>query len=108
MSFNAFQTATATFKKITTDGAGDETVSSSITVKIDPVFGWKRTFTTDNEAVEGQETVISEHESDLQGFFDETHYNYELEYNGKEYDVKHPTPFYKIGTTQLDFIQVIL
>lgn len=103
MSFSEFQTDTATMKKITTDGAGDETVASSFTVDIDPVFGFQRVYTQDDVAVTGRSTVISPHDS-----IDVTHNNWKITYNGTDYDVEELTPFYRIGTDTLESVQVIL
>lgn len=104
--FKAFQTETATLKKVTTDGSGDETVSESFTVNIDPVFGFNRIHTKENEEITGQSTIITS--SSLESDFDLTHRQWKLEFNGHEYDVKQPMPLYEVGTNNLQHIEVTL
>lgn len=103
MPFNAFQSATATMKKIDKDGYGDETETASFSVDIDPVFGWKRGYNTDGEQVTGKTTIISAHDS-----IDVAHTNWKLEYNGKEYIIKDMVPFYSIGGNVLEHVEVML
>ncbi|NIT56780.1 MAG: hypothetical protein GWN00_11270, partial [Aliifodinibius sp.] len=76
MEFSEFTLSEATMQKITTDGAGDETVSSSFTVEIDPVLGFRRIFTRDNEEVNGAETIIAPHDS-----IDVSHRKWKLVYS---------------------------
>jgi len=106
MEFEQFQTATATLKKITTDYTGDETVSATYSVNIDPVFGWKRVFTDDSEVIEGQSTIMTS--DTLEADFDFTHRKWKLEYNNHEYQIERPIPFYTIGTQTLEHIEVVL
>lgn len=106
MAFSIFQTATATLNKITTDGFGDESVSASLSVEIDPTFGFKRMFNNNGEVVDGVSTIITG--SGLQDFYDETHNKWSLTYNGKDWQVEQPVPFYKIGTDVLEHIEVAL
>lgn len=105
-AFKAFQTETATLKKITTDGAGDETVAASYSVNIDPVFGFQRVHTKENEEITGQSTIITS--SSLEDDFDLTHRKWKLEFNGHEYNIKQPMPFYEVGTNNLQHIEVTL
>lgn len=104
--FSVFQTATATMKRIEIDGAGDESVADSFTVDIDPVFGWTRIHTSENEEITGRSTVITA--DDLQTKFDTTHRKWKLEYDGHEYQVKSPVPFYTTGTDNLEHIEITL
>lgn len=106
MAFNIFQTATGTLKKITTDYAGDETVSASYSVSLDPVFGYKRVYTDDNEEITGMSTIITS--DSLEDDFDLTHRNWKIEYNGKDYQIESPVPFYTRGTNNLEHVEVIL
>lgn len=103
MSFTAFQTTTATMKKIETDGFGDESETLTFSVDIDPVLGKKRVFTRDQEEITGLSTVISPHDS-----IDLTHENWRLEYNGRDYQVEQMVPFCTIGTNTLEHIEVVL
>lgn len=103
MEFKAFQTATATMKKIEKDGFGDETVTDSFSVDIDPVFGWKRGYDTDGEQVTGKTTIISAHDS-----IDVAHTNWKLEYNGSTYTISDMVPFYSIGGNVLEHVEVML
>lgn len=104
--FTAFQTETATLKKITLDGAQDETVANSYTVNIDPVFGFQRTHSTENEDIRGRSTILTS--DSLEADFDLTHRRWKLEYNGHEYNIKEPTPIYAIGTNNLQHVEVTL
>lgn len=106
MSFTVFQTATATLNKLGTDGYGGSSVDDTLSVKIDPTFGYKRTFNTDGEMIDGVETIISG--IGLQDFFDETHRKWSLKYKSKDWKVERATPFYKVGTDVLEHIEVIL
>lgn len=101
--FDVFQTVTATMQKITVDGFGDETISSSFSVDIDPVLGRKRVFTDDQVEVEGFETVISPSSN-----IDLTHDNWKLVYNGRTYQVEGIEPFYHIGTNNISHYEVTL
>lgn len=103
MSFDVFQTVTATMQKITTDGFGDETVDSSFTVDIDPVLGRDRIFTQEQEEIEGYSTVVSPHSS-----IDLTHDRWNLVYNGRTYQVEGIEPFYTIGTTDIEHYEVTI
>lgn len=103
MGFNAFQTATATLKKITKDGFGDETVASSFTVEIDPVLGKRRVYTMENEEITGRTTIISPHDS-----IDVSHDRWDLEYDGRNYQIEQLTPFYTIGTNTLEHVEAVL
>ncbi len=105
-SFKIFQTATATLKKFTTDVYGDETVSNSWTVDIDPTFGYKRVFTIEGEEVTGQETIITA--DNLGSIWDETHYKWKLTYQGKDYIIKNPVPFKQTNTGNLEHVEVLL
>jgi hypothetical protein len=106
MEFNVFQTASGTLKKVTTDGNGDETVSNSYGVNLDPVFGFKDTFDSNGNNVRGMKTILTS--VSLEDDFDFTHYKWKLEYNGKDYDIMSPVPFYTIGTNDLEHIEVML
>lgn len=101
--FDVFQTVTATMQKITVDGFGDETVSSSFNVDIDPVLGRKRIFTSDQEEIEGFETIISPNSN-----IDLAHDNYTLIYNGRTYQVEDIEPFYTIGTNEIEHFEITL
>lgn len=103
MSFDVFQTATATMQKLSVDGSGDGSVSSSFTVKVDPVLGRKRIFSDDQEEIAGFETVISPNDS-----IDLTHDRWNLVYNGRTYKVEGIEPFYKIGTDIIEHYEVSL
>lgn len=103
MGFEIFQTATATMNKITTDGYGDETVSLSFEVKIDPVLGKKLIYTQENEEVLGMETVISYNEN-----IDLSHARYTLEYNGRTYQIEGIEPFYTTSTMNIEHYEVTL
>lgn len=105
-SFKIFQTDTAVLKRIETDGAGDETVADSFSVEVDPTFEWQRVFTRENEETRGAETIVTG--DNLQPNFDFTHRKWKLEYNGHEYNVESPVPFYTIGTNNLEHIQITL
>jgi len=48
-AFDIFQTVEATMKKITVDGFGDKTASTTFTDDIDPALGRRRIFTNDQE-----------------------------------------------------------
>lgn len=102
MSFSVFQTATATLKEMTTDGYGKETVASSFSVDIDPVLGYKRTFSTDGEEIVGVQTIISPNVN-----IDVTKV-YKLDYNGRTYQVERMIPFYSIGGNVLEHVEVVL
>lgn len=106
MKFTDFQSATGTLKKTSMDGYGNPSVDDSLSVEIDPTFGWTRTFTRYGEAVEGQTTIITG--TGLQAFYDESHFGYVLTYNGKDWQVENPVPFYKIGTDTLEHLEVVL
>lgn len=106
MNFADYQTESATVSKITTDGFGDETVASSFSVDIDPVFAFKRVFTSEHEEITGQSTIITS--TSLKSNFDLTHEKWKLTYNGRDYQVEQPTPYYTPGTDRLEFIEVVL
>lgn len=103
MGFSEFTLSDATMQKITTDGAGDETVSLSFSVEIDPVLGFRRIFTRDNEEVNGAETIIAPHPS-----IDPSHRKWKLVYSGNTYDVERLEPFYHIGTEVVEHYEVTL
>lgn len=103
MIFDIFQTATATMNKVTSDGFGDDTVSLSFEVKIDPVLGKKLVYTQENEEVMGFETVISAHDN-----IDLTHDRYTLSYNGRTYQIESITPFYTTSTMNVGHYEVTL
>lgn len=103
MSFSIFQTTTATMRKITTDGYGDETASSTFTVDIDPDLALTHTYDIDGNVISAKQTFISAHDS-----IDLTHDKWELTYNGNTYDIKEMYPRHDIGTNNLDHIRVIL
>lgn len=105
-AFKIFQTVTATMSKITVDGAGDETVSTSFTVNIDPTFGYKRAHTRDNEEITGLSTVITG--DNLVDNWDNSHRRWKLTYQGREYNVNQPVPFYTVGTDDLEHVEVVL
>lgn len=105
-SFKVFQTVTAVLKRISTNGAGDETVASSFTVNIDPTFGYKRTHTRDNEEITGLSTIITG--DNLVSNWDNSHRRWKLEYEGHEYNVTQPVPFYTIGTDKLEHVEAVL
>lgn len=98
-----FQTATATMKKITTDGYGDETVASSFTVSIDPVLGKKVTHDRDGQVFTGLTTLVTDIDS-----FDITHDRWNLNYNGREYQIQEVVPFYSIGGNVLEHLELVL
>jgi hypothetical protein len=106
MEFNAFQTESGTLKKIGTDFGGDETVISSHNVSVDPVFGFKRITTRENEEITGLRTIITS--PTLENDYDLSHRNWKLEYKGTDYQIEQPVPFYTIGTNNLEHIEVIL
>jgi len=106
MAFSIFQTATGTLKKITTDYTGDETVSGSFSVNVDPVFGYKRVHTDENEEITGLKTVITS--DSLEDDFDFTHRNWKIEYQGKDYQIESPVPFYTVGSNKLEHVEVVL
>lgn len=101
--FTQFQTATATMKKITKNGFGDETVSLSFTVEIDPVLGKRRVYTKENEEITGRTTIITPHDS-----IDVSHERWDLEYDGRDYQIEQLTPFYTIGTNELEHVECVL
>lgn len=101
--FDIFQTTTATMRKITTDGYGDESVSESFTVSIDPDVSKTQTYDIDGNVISAKQTFISAHDS-----IDLTHDKWELQYNGNIYDVKELEPRHDIGTNNVDHIRVIL
>lgn len=103
MSFAIFQTATATMRKITTDGYGDETVSESFAVDVDPDLAKTQVYDIDGNVVSAKQTFISNHSS-----IDLSHNKWELQYNGSTYDIKEMYPRHDIGTNNLDHIRVIL
>ena len=103
MSFAIFQTDTATMRKITTDGYGDESVSSSFTVDVDPDITKMQMYDIDGNVVSAKQTFISNHPS-----IDLTHDKWELEYNGSTYDIKELEPRHDIGTNNIDHLRVIL
>lgn len=103
MSFAIFQTAKATMNKVVVDGNGDETVSASFEVDIDPVLGRKLTYTNEGEQVMGMKTVISPNRN-----IDLTHDRYTLTYNGRAYQIEGIEPFYTIGTMTIDHYEVTL
>jgi len=102
-AFDIFQTVEATMKKITVDGFGDETASTTFTVDIDPVLGRRRIFTNDQEEIEGFETVISPNSN-----IDLTHERWDLTYNGRTYQIEGLEPFYVIGTDEIDHYEATL
>lgn len=102
-AFDIFQTATATMQKITVDGYGDETVSTSFSVDIDPVLGRERIFTQEQEEIEGYETIISPNSN-----IDLSHDRWNIVYNGRTYQVEGIEPFYAIGTSDISHYQVTL
>ena len=102
-AFDIFQTATATMEKITTDGFGDESVSTSFTVDIDPVLGRERIFTKEQEEVEGFETIISPNDN-----IDLSHDRWNLVYDGRTYQIEGIEPFYDIGTSTISHYEVTL
>jgi len=103
MAFDQFQTATAMLKRIDTDGFGDEAVTDSFEVQIDPVFGWKRAFDDQGEQYTGKTTVISGNDR-----IDPSHTRWRLEYNDREYQVSDMMPFYSIGGNLLEHVEVVL
>lgn len=102
MAFSVFQTETAILKEMTTDGYGQETVVTSFSVDIDPVLGYKRTFSTDGEEITGVQTIISPNVN-----IDVTKV-YKLDYNGRTYQVERMIPFYSIGGNILEHVEVLL
>lgn len=100
--FNKFQTATATLKKIGVDGSGDETVLESFSVDIDPVFGWKRTYSKTGTQFTGMSTVITPKSN-----FDVHYDNWKMDYEGKTYQIETLVPFYSIGGNVLTHIEVV-
>ena len=106
MSFQIVQTGIATLSKITVDGFGDESVSDTIAIKVDPTFSFKRVFTRENEEVTGMETIITA--DALQSFYDPTHEKYRITYQGRDYQAEYMEPFYTVGTSNLEHIQVLL
>lgn len=103
MNFSMFQTATATMQLMSVDGYGKPTVSSSFSVDIDPVMGYKRTFTADGEEINGIETIISANDN-----IDLTEKNYRLVYNGMTFQVERLEPFYSIGSNVVEHYEVVL
>lgn len=103
MAFEVFNTTTATMKKITTDGYGDQTVASSFTVEIDPVLGKKNRFDDEGEIYTGLQTIITAHDS-----IDVTHDKWQLEYNGRNYQIEEMLPMYSIGGNVLEHVEVVL
>jgi len=101
--FDIFQTATATMKKITTDYAGDETVANSFSVEIDPVFGWNVSHLEDGTETEGRTTTVSTNSN-----IDISHDKWELDYNGRNYQIKTIDPIYDIGTDNISHFEVEL
>jgi hypothetical protein len=85
------------------DGYGDETVDESFSVDIDPDLGKVQTYDIDGNVVEGKQTFISPHDS-----IDISHDHWELEYNGRKYDINELQPRHDIGTNNLDHIRAIL
>lgn len=105
--FSRFQSETATLKKIVNDFAGDETVSASYSIFVDPDFSNKRIFTDENEEITGQSTVVTS--STLQADFDITHKKWKIEYKGYDYQVRQFTPRYDLnGNNRLDHVEVVL
>jgi len=101
--YDIFMTATATMNKMVVDGFGDETVDSSFTVDIDPVLGRDRIFTTEEEYVDGFNTVIAYNEN-----VDLTHDKWQLVYNGRTYQIEGIEPFYTVGTLNIEHFEVTL
>ena len=106
MTFTDFQSESATVRKIGTDRYGDESTLDTFTVEIDPVFGFKRVFSKENEEITGRSTIITA--TNLQSKFDLTHTNWKLDYNGRTHNIEQVTPFYTIGTTRLEFLELVL
>lgn len=106
MAFSVFQTATGTLKKMTTDAYGDESVDSTLSVNVDPVFGFKRVYSDEDEEITGQSTIITA--DSLESFFEQTHRNWVLSFNSKDFQVEKATPFYTIGTDNLEHIELVL
>lgn len=90
-------------QKITVDGYGDETVSTSFTVDIDPVLGRRLIHTQEDTEVMGFETIISPNSN-----IDLSHDRWNLVYNGRTYQIEGIEPFYTIGTADVEHYQVTL
>ena len=103
MGFSAFQSETGTLKKITRDGFGDVTISQSFQVKIDPVFGWKRTFDREGKVFTGLSTIITPNTN-----FDVDYADWVLTYKGKDYQIEELKPFYSIGGNVLTHIEAVM
>ena len=103
MAFDIFQTASATLKEKEVNNFGDDVVVKSFTVQIDPVLGYKRGFNNQGEEIGGISTIITA-TSDI----DITKRNYTLEYAGREYRVEQMVPFYSIGSSVLEHVEVLL
>lgn len=105
--FSRFQSATGTLKKIDNDAYGDETVTASYAVFVDPDFSNKRVFTEENEEITGQSTIITS--DTLADDFDVTHKKWKLEFKSYEYQVRQFTPRYDLnGNNILEHLEVTL
>lgn len=103
MVFDIFQTETGTLQKKAGSASGDETIISSLTVSVDPVFGWKNMYDSQGNIYRGASTVLSD-VADV----DVAHNRYDLIYKGRTYQVEQMLPVYSIGGNVLEHIEVIL
>lgn len=101
--FAIFQTESATMYKITVDGAGDETRGAGFSIEIDPDISWKRTFTRENEEINGGHTVISPNSN-----IDKSHRKWEIDFDGNTYQVEDLDPKHDIGTNNISHYEVVL
>lgn len=103
MRFSAFQTETATLRKVGIDNFGDTTDLETYECRIDPTLGKSVTFDKDGEQVRGRETVLDDlPELDL------NHDRWELDFRGRKYNVEELTPMPKIGETKPQHYEVLL
>lgn len=101
MVYNIFQTETATLQKIGVNNFGNETVLSTQTVKIDPVFGWKQMYNKDGQQFQGLKSIISDVDFDIE------HDVWRLTYKGRNYRVEEMLPMYSIGGNVLEHIEIV-
>ena len=102
-AFDIFQTETGTLQKKGSSASGDETVISSQSVNVDPVFGWKNMYDSQGNIFRGASTILSD-VADV----DVSHLRYDLVYKGRTYQVEQMLPVYSIGGNVLEHLEVIV
>lgn len=109
MKFSDYQSGTGTLHKMDQDSYGDQFKLDSLEVRVDPAFSFKRVYTEEDEEITGRGTVIdTDPITELQNFWDQSHRNWMLTYEGKDFDVEVGRPFPKPKSNSVDHLEVVL